>query len=130
MLAIACTRSVCLCSLNRVHLSGIDTKTDCTVQLKSPSLGNRPDEGLFAVLDGGRSTDAPVAVRKTLESTMLEEMVDEERTRKRGSIVNEKLQYLVHTFLSAHRYENKITVELLSQTAKSVLISKVTTFQG
>ena len=97
--------------INRVHFSGIDTKTDCTVQLKSPSLANRPDEGLFAVFDGGRSTDAPVAVRKILESTMLEEMVDEERTRKRGSIVKEKLQYLVHTFLSAHRYCMRIKLQ-------------------
>ena len=85
------------------YIIGIETKADCTVQLKSPSLGSRPSDGLFAVLDGGRSTDAPAVVRKTLESTMLEEMVDEERMLKRGSVAKEKLQYLVHTFLSAHR---------------------------
>ena len=93
--------------IDRIHFIGIDTKTDCTVQLKSPSLGNRPDEGLFAVLDGGRSTDAPIAVKKTLESIILEEMVDEERMKKQGSVIKEKVQYLVHTFLSAHRYDNK-----------------------
>ena len=88
---------------DHIHFTGIDTKADCTVQLKSPSLGNRTDEGLFAVLDGGRSTDAPIAVKKILESTILEEMIDEERTKKRGSVIKEKVQYLVHTFLSAHR---------------------------
>jgi hypothetical protein len=84
--------------------SGIDTRIDCTVQLKSPSLGSRPSDGLFAVLDGGRSTDAPVSVRKTLETTLLEELTDEERMIKQGVAIREKLQYLTHTFLSAHRY--------------------------
>ena len=87
---------------NLIH-TGIDTKTDCTVQLKAASLGSRPSDGLFAVLDGGRSTDAPAAIRKTLESTLLEELTDEERQRGQGFIIKEKLQYLVHTFLSAHR---------------------------
>ena len=83
---------------------GIETKIDCTVQLKAPSLGSRPSDGLFAVLDGGRSTDAPVAVRKTLESTLLEELTDEERLVKQGVVIKERQQYLTHTFLSAHRY--------------------------
>ena len=73
------------------------------MQLKSPSLSSRPSDGLFAVLDGGRSTDAPAAVRKTLESTLVEELTDEERMIRQGLVVKEKQQYLVHTFLSAHR---------------------------
>ena len=84
--------------------SGIDTRTDCTVQLKTPSLGSRPSDGLFAILDGGRSTDAPASVRKNLETTLLEELTDEERMVKQGVAIKEKLQYLTHTFLSAHRY--------------------------
>lgn len=86
------------------YITGIDTKTDCTMQLKVPTLSSRPSDGLFAVLDGGRSTDAPAAVRKVLESTLLEELTDEERMVKQGIVVKERQQYLVHTFLSAHRF--------------------------
>lgn len=87
-----------------MYTKGIDSRTDCTVQLKAPTLGSRPSDGLFAVLDGGRSTDAPASVRKTLEATLLEELTDEERLVKQGVVIKEKLQYLTHTFLSAHRY--------------------------
>ena len=75
---------------------------DCTAQLKvSTATGGQ--DGLFVVMDGGRSPDAPEALKKMLESVMLEELSEDERELMEGFQNPDRLQYLVHTFLTVHR---------------------------
>lgn len=76
---------------------------DCTAQVKVASLDSRPDDGLFAVMDGGRSPDASVAISDMLAETLVEELVEEEREREEGYLDVDPLQYLTYTFLTLHR---------------------------
>ena len=82
--------------------AGVKSQVDCTAQLKvSTATGGQ--DGLFVVMDGGRSPDAPEALKKMLESVMLEELSEDERELMEGFQNPDRLQYLVHTFLTVHR---------------------------
>ena len=53
---------------------------------------------MFAIMDGGRAPDVPKVLRGLLPSILS----DERATEKNNS--SKPLQYLEHTFLTAHRY--------------------------
>ena len=76
---------------------------DCTAQVKVASPTQRPDDGVFAVMDGGRAPEASVAIADVLEETLMEELVEEEREREEGYQNVDPLQYLTYTFLNVHR---------------------------
>lgn len=67
------------------------------------STASSGQDGLFVVMDGGRSPDAPEALKGMLESVLLEELAEDEKELNTGFQNSEPLQYLVHTFLTAHR---------------------------
>lgn len=76
---------------------------NCTAQFKSASLSSHAADGLFAVLDGGRSPKVPEALCAKLEDTLVEEFKEEEEERREGFLDLDPLQYLSYTFLSLHR---------------------------
>ena len=78
---------------------------DCTAQKKSARLSSRAEEGLFAVMDGGRSPKVPRAISGMLEQTLVEELREYEREKMEGYLDMEPLQYLTYTFLTAHRFD-------------------------
>jgi len=67
------------------------------------STASSGQDGLFVVMDGGRSPDAPEALKGMLESVLLEELAEDENELKAGFQSPEPLQYLEHTFLTVHR---------------------------
>lgn len=75
----------------------------CTAQVKVASLDHRPDDGLFAVMDGGRSPEASTAIGDMLAETLTEELSVEEKERDEGEHNVDPLQYLTYTFLTVHR---------------------------
>lgn len=83
-------------------VTGTKNSVDCTAQVKVASLDSRPDDGLFAVMDGGRSPEASTAISDVLAGTLVEEIAEEEREREEGLNVDH-LQYLTYTFLTVHR---------------------------
>lgn len=76
---------------------------DCTAQVKSACLSSREEDGLFAVMDGGRSPKVPVAIRKMLEETLVKELENEEKDKSDGYLDVDPLEYLTYTFLTIHR---------------------------
>lgn len=82
-----------------VGLSGCH---DCTVQVKVPSLLTHKD-GLFAILDGGRSADAPAIIQKKLANVLMQEFSSQGVEPRAKDTPLESLQYLTHTFLTAHQ---------------------------
>ena len=82
--------------------TGTASRLNCTTQLKVPSLYLRTDS-LFAVMDGGRSSDAPEALRSILEGILGEELAYDDMEEVAGFQNMDPLQYLTHTFLTAHR---------------------------
>ena len=82
---------------------GMDSSTDCIVQGKVPTLPSSRD-GMFAIMDGGRSADAPVIIQKILPDVLMTELASQEmETKIRGTPSGNSLQYLTHTFLTAHK---------------------------
>ena len=81
---------------------GVRSQVDCTAQLKVSTAAGGQD-GLFVVMDGGRSPDAPEALKKMLESVLLEELAEDQKELQAGFQNPDQLQYLVHTFLTVHR---------------------------
>ncbi len=61
------------------------------------------EDGLFAVMDGGRSSAVPEKLCEILEETLVEEVREEKREREEGYIDMDPLHYLTYTFLTAHR---------------------------
>jgi hypothetical protein len=82
--------------------AGTKNSVDSTAQVKVASLDRRPDDGLFAVMDGGRSPEASTAIRDMLAGTLVEELAEEEKEREEDEDVD-PLQYLTYTFLTVHR---------------------------
>lgn len=82
---------------------GVENSQNSVLQVKVSSLNSRKKDGLFAILDGGRTADAPKVVKKILEETLVEELVSCERDLQEGYQNPDHLLYLNHTFLSAHR---------------------------
>ena len=81
------------------------SKLDSTAQLKIPTTTSKPKgDGIFAVMDGGRSSDVPEALGVTLAGILADELAYDEMETKSGYKGYDPLQYLVHTFLTAHRY--------------------------
>ena len=75
---------------------------DCTMQIKAPSLSGGRD-GLFAVLNGGRSTTAPAIIRAKLTEVLMKEFAEQwVEPGGKGTPPN-SLQYLTHTYLAAHQ---------------------------
>ena len=95
--------SVMLIIMFCIVCTGVESTVDCTVQLKVASLVSRGQDALFALIDGGRSPSAPEVLRRALEGILLEEMESDQRELKEGYQQQDSLQYLVHTFLTAHR---------------------------
>lgn len=83
-------------------LAGIKSSVDCTSQLKTPTLGSTQD-GIFAVMDGGRSPDVPEALKIMLGSIIAEELACDKAEEMAGFQNVDPLQYLSHAFLTAHR---------------------------
>lgn len=74
---------------------GRSSSVKCTVQVKDDSF-NGGQDGMFAVIDGNESSDAPYVLQTLLSATLSEEL-------QQSSQKNELL-YLEHTFLVLHRY--------------------------
>ena len=66
----------------------------CTVQVKDDTIGTGQD-GMFAVVDGNGSSDAPYILQTLLSATLSEELQQASKENK--------LLYLEHTFLVLHR---------------------------
>lgn len=75
---------------------------DCTVQVKSPSLSGGRD-GLFAILNGGRSTAAPAIIQSKLADVLMKEFSKQWAEPGGKATPPGSLQYLSHTFLAAHQ---------------------------
>ena len=71
--------------------------------MKSASVCGLSKDGIFAVMDGGRSSTVPEKLSKVLEETLVEELHEEERERAEGYMDLDPLQYLMYTFLTSHR---------------------------
>ncbi len=84
-------------------LIGLENSVNSTAQIKLASLSSRKQDAVFAVLDGGRSQDAPKLLRPILPGVMVTEMREEERFLSEGGQLQDSLQYLATTFLTAHR---------------------------
>ena len=85
------------------HL-GVESSVDCTVQIKSASLSSRRQDALFVLLDGGRSREAPQALKPIMKDIFVEELAKDEKELKEGHQPTDTLQYMSYTFLTAHRY--------------------------
>ena len=85
------------------HCAGIENTINCTVQVKSASLSSRKQDAMFAVLDGGRSPEAAKKLKPILPSIMVAEIREDERQIREGYQLQDPLQYLAGTFLTAHR---------------------------
>ena len=83
--------------------SGINSITDCTAQVKSARVCGLSKDGMFAVMDGGRSSEVPEKLSNMLEEILVEELREDEREREEGFTDLDPLQYLMYTFLTAHR---------------------------
>lgn len=81
-------------------LAGGSNSVKCTVQVKDDTV-NGGQDGMFAVIDGNGSSDAPYILQTLLSSTLSEEL-------QQASKENELL-YLEHTFLVLHRC---VTIEI------------------
>lgn len=82
---------------------GVESSVDCTVQIKSASLSSRRQDALFVLLDGGRSHEAPQALKPIMKDIFLEEITKDEKELKEGHQPTDTLQYMAYTFLTAHR---------------------------
>ncbi len=60
-------------------------------------------EGVFAIMDGGRTPDVPDMLKATLTGILANELENDDIEKKMGYQVADPLQYLTHTFLTAHR---------------------------
>ena len=76
---------------------------DCTSQVKSASVTRFIEDGMFAVMDGGRSPTVPKKLSMILEETLVDELREERKERDEGYQDIDPLQYLTYTFLTAHR---------------------------
>ncbi len=75
-----------------------------TAQLKATTAPPKsPPDGVFAVMDGGRAPDVPEALKTILSGILTDELANDEDERRQGYHIANPLQYLTHTFLSAHR---------------------------
>ena len=90
--------------LIHVYTLGIRSPVDCTDQLKVPVLIPKTGDGVFALMDGGRYPDAPEALRKMLAGILIDELASDKEEEKAGFTNTDPLQYISHTFLTAHRY--------------------------
>lgn len=75
------------------------------MQVKASSLVSGKD-GLFAIINGGRSVDAPKIIQEKLADLLMEEFsaqVQEEAEPRRKDTPTNSLSYLKHTFLTAHQ---------------------------
>ncbi len=87
----------CLCH------TGLDNTLNSTTQVKYAALNSRKQDALFAVLDGGRSPEAPKLLRPILPAVLTTELREEEQFLSEGGQLQDSLQYLATTFLTAHR---------------------------
>ena len=72
------------------------------MQVKIPTLASGKD-GLFAIMDGGRSADAPVIIQKVLPDLLTRELAAQKAEPTTRDTPTNPLQYLTHTFLAAHQ---------------------------
>ena len=76
------------------------SSTDCMYQLQMENF--RGKDGLFAVIDGGKHSNAAVILNQ-----ILAELVEKELQLVEGSEKDsEELVYLKHAFLTAHRSDD------------------------
>ena len=73
-----------------------------TTQLKVATLPSSGD-GLFALMDGGRSSEVPQALRAMLAGALGEELARDKAEAKAGLQSADPLQYLTHTLLMVHK---------------------------
>ena len=86
------------------HISlGTSSEVECTTQVKVPAMGPHSKDAVFALLDGGRSMEAPEALKVSLAGIVEEEMKKEEEEAKAGHHKIDPSLYLTHAFLAAHR---------------------------
>lgn len=77
-------------------------------------MGSHSTDAVFAVLDGGRSMEAPESLKALLAGMVEEEMKKEEEEAKASHHEIDPSHYLTHTFLAAHRYYNGMYVLVYS----------------
>ncbi|KAL5466748.1 hypothetical protein EMCRGX_G030897 [Ephydatia muelleri] len=83
---------------------GITSIELCTAQVKVMSLPGYPEEAMFALMDGGVSSNAVKEIKMKLLATFLEELKNDLAVKvDSSSRMKHYLQYLSHTFLSLHR---------------------------
>uniref|UniRef100_A0A1X7SUX5 Uncharacterized protein n=1 Tax=Amphimedon queenslandica TaxID=400682 RepID=A0A1X7SUX5_AMPQE len=72
------------------------TGDNCMQQIKFPSLNDkRESDGLFAMIDGGKSSDASSKIKKKMATIVYSEMLASEERHK-----DKELLYLEHSFLT------------------------------
>lgn len=72
------------------------------MQVKIPALHTHKDS-LFAIMDGGRSVDAPAIIQKKLPDVLMQEFSAQGVEPRTKDTPLKSLQYLTHTFLAAHQ---------------------------
>lgn len=88
-----------------IDFTGTAGRLNNTAQLKAPIATSQSTlDGVFAVMDGGRAPDVPEALKTILSGILADELGKEDKERKEGYHITDPLQYLTHTFLTAHRY--------------------------
>ena len=71
------------------------------IQIKLPSLNEkRETDGLFVMIDGGKSSDASARIKKKMAAIVHSELLACEERRDK----DKPLLYLEHSFLTMHRY--------------------------
>ena len=90
--------------VNTLSPTGVSSHELCTAQLKVMSLPGHPEEAIFALMDGGVSSDAVKVIKKKILSVFLDELKNDVTVKvDASSKFKHVLQYLSHTFLTLHR---------------------------
>ena len=74
----------------------------CMQLLTMPLFRESKQDGLFAIVDGGKAPDGAIMIRKALPSVLENELSVYEGATEKGD--PKSLEYLEHTFLTLHRY--------------------------
>ena len=81
------------------------TNERCMQQVKIPVLNDKRQDGLFAMIDGGKAPDAATRIKKKLPPIVNAEFLASEERKKDKRVLEKHLIYLDHTFLTTHRLE-------------------------
>lgn len=91
-------------TIGSAEFAGTASPELCTAQVKVVSLPGQPEDAMFALMDGGVSSNAVKAIKTKLVGVFLEELKNDSTVKvDLSSRPKHVLQYLLHTFLVLHR---------------------------